>query len=104
MLELEDVEGTVIQERIIETIGKGKEANQLYKPRSGAMNKNMHRYSKELIEYIKEKAGYLLYFFGYVKTDDNPTGFFEFDTHSEENLKFNYGFKEFNQRNLKYVL
>jgi hypothetical protein len=43
------------------------------------MNKNMHRYSKELLDYIKTKAGDLLYFFGYVKTEDNPTGFFDFE-------------------------
>lgn len=97
MLEVEDIEGTVIQTRIQETIAKGKEASQLYKPRSGAMNKNAHRYSPELIEYIKEKAGDLLYFFGYVNFDENPTGFFNFDTHSEENLQKNYGFRQFNK-------
>jgi predicted deacetylase len=60
------------------------------------MNKNMHRYSKELLDYIKTKAGDLLYFFGYVKTEDNPTGFFDFEEQNEENLRLNYGFREFN--------
>lgn len=71
----------------------------IYKPRSGTMNKNAHRYSPELLNYIKEKAGDLLYFFGYVNIDayENPTGFFTYEFHCEENLKKYYGFREFNK-------
>jgi len=45
-----------------------------------------------LIEYIKSEAADLLYFFGYVKTESNPTGFFEFEEHTDENLRMLYGF------------
>ena len=68
------------------------------------MNKNTHRYTHEITQYIKEKAGDLLYFFGYVDLDDNPTGYFKFEKHSEENLKRHYGFVDFNKQTTKYVL
>ena len=68
------------------------------------MNKNLHRYSPELLDHIKEKAGYLLYFFGYVDLEDNPTGYFKYEKHKDEDLKQNYGFREFNNENIKFVL
>jgi len=39
---------------------------------------------------VQDTLGDQLYYFGYANVDDNPTGFFEYDEHTPENLaKFN---------------
>ena len=45
-----------------------------------------------------------MYYFGYTKVgDDNPTGFFEFESHSEANLAQFNKFKADNERALNTV-
>lgn len=52
---------------------------------------------------IQDKLGDTLYYFGYAKTDDNPTGFFEYETHNPEHLEKLYKFREDNEKSLNEV-
>ena len=47
ILNIDDIDGTVIEERITEVMGMGAAKNQTYKPRSGGTNRNMHNYLPE---------------------------------------------------------
>jgi hypothetical protein len=49
--------------------------------------------------------GHILYFFGYTNhpTEENPTAYFHFENHSEENLKHYMGFKEVCKASIKRV-
>lgn len=40
-------------------------------------------------ETLKEQ----LYYFGYVNVDQNPTGYFKFDSHSAEDLQNHYKYR-----------
>jgi hypothetical protein len=41
-----NIEGTFIEQRIMEAISAGKHGNTLYKPRSGGINKNLDKYTE----------------------------------------------------------
>jgi hypothetical protein len=100
ILDVEDLEGTNAMELLQRHAAKGKGASQVYqtKTTTGVANAHKHRYTQTQIDYIKLKLGHILYFFGYTNhpTQENPTEFFQFDTHTEENLKNFYGFKAVN--------
>ena len=90
--------GTVIEQRIEEVIAMGAKSTQVYKPKSNGSNKNLKHYTKEMIEYAKEKAGDLLHTFGYVDVDerlvsDNKnycrTPFFQIESTAEQLAFFN---------------
>ena len=77
-LEMESLEDTVAEKRIQDVLEKqGHNASVIYKPRSGGtVNRNLHRYTPELMDYIKQVAGDLIVYFGYASYEENPTGFF----------------------------
>jgi hypothetical protein len=91
ILDVEDLTDTNAMELLKRHAAKGKGASQVYQTKSttGVANAHAHRYTKEQIDYFKTKMGHILYFFGYTNhpTEENPTAFFHFDTHTEENLK-----------------
>ena len=62
--------GTVAERRIDEVLAMGTKSNQVYKPRQSGYNKNLIHYTPDMIEYVKEKAGDLLHFFGYADVDE----------------------------------
>jgi hypothetical protein len=67
----ENIDGTVIEQRIKETIATGK--NFLYKPRSagGGFHKHAHKVSDQMMEDLMERCEYYLHFFGYAKDESN---------------------------------
>lgn len=98
LLDLESLEGTNCQTLVKELAAKGKEATSSYKlvkTTTGVPNAHLHRYTPDQMDYIKQKLGHILYFFGYTNhpTETNVFDFFKFDNHSEENLSKYYGFK-----------
>lgn len=54
VLGMNSLKGTVIENRIMESLKRGDEANLVYRPSNITMNKNKHRYTPEMLEYIKE--------------------------------------------------
>lgn len=100
LLDVEDLSETNAMELLKAHAAKGKGASQVYqtKATTGIANAHKHRYTEAQIKYIMEKLGHILYYFGYTNhpTQENPTAFFNFDTHTEENLKNYYGFKQVN--------
>lgn len=66
VLGLESLEGTVIEQRIKEVLSLGKEATQVYKPRSGGINKNMAHYTEDQIQLQMSVNEEFLHYFGYV--------------------------------------
>lgn len=69
ILGLDSLEGTVIERRIDDVIAMGTKANQVYKPRSGTVNKNLDKYTDEMLLEVKDKMEELIHFFGYAKGD-----------------------------------
>ena len=47
ILGIDDLDGTVIEKRIDEVLALGSAASQVYKPRSGGVNKNLSNYNRE---------------------------------------------------------
>jgi hypothetical protein len=80
LLDVEDLEGTNANRRIDEFAAKGKEASQSYqtKTTTGVPNAHSKRYTPELLAYIKQELGHLLYFFGYTNhpVEENKTAYF----------------------------
>ncbi|CDW77353.1 fbox domain containing protein [Stylonychia lemnae] len=110
-LDLKSIKDTLIGQRINDVIkNQGHSASLIYQPRSSTggqasqktqVNKNLHRYSQVLLDYIKEQAADLLYFFGYVQIDkETPerTGFFNYKDHDPKLLAQSHGFKEWNKQ------
>ena len=82
----------------------GKEASQVYTPRSGGSNKNLKNYSQEQLDFQKKTNEDLLHVFGYVE-DGNPennTPYFDFEgkASAESIKKMNY-FKNMNEKAYK---
>ena len=107
MLDLNDLTGTNMERRIKQIEQMGSNATQTYqlKTTTGRFNASKDKYTEEQVAYIKEKLGKWLYFFGYAKHNDNPTGFFEFT--AEEHSKFEkdfYGFRATNEKALATVV
>ena len=65
------LEGTVIEQRIKDTISEGK--NFLYKPRSagGGFHKHEDKIRGEQMDAMMKKLQYYMHFFGYAK-DERP--------------------------------
>ena len=85
----------------------GKAGTQVYKPRSGGVNKNLMNYTKEQIQYQKDMNEELLHLFGYVEDgkEDNNTPFFDFEGKAkEENVKKIGAFKELNVKAMENSL
>lgn len=72
ILAKEDVDNSVIEERIKDVIARGK--NFLYKPRSagGGFHKHANKITKDQMDRLKDKLEYYLYLFGYAQNDDYP--------------------------------
>ena len=84
---MDDLSGTVIEQRIEDVLSLGASATQSYKPRNGGMNKNLGNYTKEQIEHVYEKSEKLLHFFGYVKNPahpDNNTPFYDYQNRASK--------------------
>lgn len=66
-----NIDGTVIEKRIRETISKGK--NYLYKPRSAGQgfHKHANKISEAKMADMMQKLEFYLHFFGYAK-DERP--------------------------------
>lgn len=79
----------------------GDKAASVYAKKSttGKFNAHIAKYSEEQVKAIRDMNIDFLYYFGYVKhpSEENPTGFFDFESHSKENLDKYYGFKKDNK-------
>ena len=108
LLDLDSLEGTNAETRIKEVVAMGSKATQTYnlKDTTGKFNINASRYTESQIEYMKEKIGDQLYFFGYSNhpEEEHNTAFFNFDEHKPENLAQFNGFRRVNEDGLKEVL
>jgi len=69
VLGLETIEGTVIERRIQDVMNMSAKAQQVYKPRSGGSNRNLDKYTKELLKLCYDKLEPLVHLFGYTKGD-----------------------------------
>ena len=63
----------------------------------------MSRVGKELLEKVKGMALESLFFFGYVKREDNPCGAFDVDEASPEIESLLNGFTSLNERSMAIV-
>ena len=93
LLDEQDLNGTTVERRIDQLISQGgNKSAQTYKLKSttGKFDQHRDQYSPDLEEFVKNTLGDTLYYLGYAKIGDNPTGFFDFEQHKPENLaKFN---------------
>ena len=73
ILNIDSLEGTVIEQRIKDVIAMGTKKSQAYKPRQGGTNRNAKNYLPEQIEFTKNYNEDLFHIFGYVKDEErNP--------------------------------
>ena len=98
----ESIEGTVLKKRLEQLV-----ANQggavVYKPKNVGYNKNLHKYSPEILEYIKQVLRPLLIYFGYVKVEgiENQYGFIDIGKLSGEEMEQYNGFMKNNAAAMK---
>ena len=95
LLEVKDLTGTNMERRIDQVVSKGKAAATTYrlKDTTGQFDQHLSKYSPELKQYVRDTLGDQLYYFGYANVEDNPTGFFEFEEHTESNLALHNKFR-----------
>ena len=84
-------------------LGSSAAATYKLKSTTGKFNVHLDKYSAEQRQFIRDTMGDKLYYFGYANVDENPTGFFEFDGHTEENLALHNKFRADNARALDEV-
>ena len=103
ILDIDDLDGTVIEQRIKDVMAMGAKKNTAYKPRQGGANRNAKNYLPEQVEFTKNYNEDLFHIFGYVKDDernaDSHTAFMDFEGRAKpENVaKTNY-YKTLNKR------
>jgi len=82
ILGMESTEGTVLEKRIQDVMNMSASKQQVYKPRSGSVNKNLEKYTKEMLEFVYKELEPIVHIFGYAKDDPNAnktnTEFFDF--------------------------
>lgn len=83
ILNMDDIEGSVVEQRITDVMGMGAKKNQTYKPRTGGTNRNMHNFLPEQLDYTKTTNEEIFHTFGYVKDDEripeNNTPFLDYE-------------------------
>ena len=66
---------------------------------------NQVKYTQEQLNIVKTELEELLYYFGYVKEEDNQFGFFDFEGKASQKSKDRYyGFKKANEKTMEWVL
>ena len=76
---MEDITGTVIERRIDDVIAMGSKANTVYKPRTEIkLNKNLHNYNPEQIQFTQDLNEELIHFLGYQADDTSTTPVFDY--------------------------
>jgi len=95
LLEKQGLAGSNVERRIEQVLQQGSAAAQTYKLKATTGKFDVHRkkYSPEQLAYIKETLVDQLYYFGYANVEENPTGFFEFSEHTQENLSLHNKFR-----------
>ena len=81
MLEVPDIKGTVIEQRVIDYCAKGTDTGAVYKLKvnpASNLSRNAHMFTPEQIEMFKENCRDYLYYYGYVDHPDNDTAFFNY--------------------------
>ena len=88
----------------------GRKATITYnlKETTGQLNIHENKYCPQLRQYVQENLSEMLYYYGYVKLDNqdcNPTGFFEFSEADQkpEHVAMNGKFRENSQKALDLV-
>lgn len=103
-----DLAGTNAERRVKEQIAKGANAIKTYDLKEGTLkfNSSGKRYTEEQTAYITEELKDCLYYFGYVKTKDDPdnfTGFFKYEEDSPEYLRQHKGYEAHRERTIDWV-
>lgn len=104
MLGQDSIKNTVIEQRIKEVLDTGSKGSLLYKPRvGGGVNKNIHNYTPDQLQYIKDQLEESIHFFGYAKHEGNPFGFFDYEGKAkEDNHRMFDEFKRLNEETTKW--
>lgn len=70
---------------------------QVYKPRSGTVNRNLDKYTKEMLQFVYDEIEPYAHMFGYTKGDPHAektnTEFFDYQgkaSHKSQDLKSHY--------------
>ena len=98
LLDVDSVEGTIVEQRIIELAEAGNEKNTVYdvKKDSKRFNKSSHMYTEEQMKLLMEELKDFNYYFGYADhtdKDDTMTTFLRYSDkdgsvgHDKELLK-----------------
>jgi hypothetical protein len=101
ILGMDDLTGTVIEQRIEDVLAMGAASTQVYKPRQGGSNKNLQNYTQEQLDYVYKHNEQLIHYFGYAADgkEDNVTPFFDFKGKADpENVKQQNGYLELNKK------
>lgn len=69
ILGVESIEGTVMERRIQDVMNMDASKQQVYKPRSGTVNRNLDKYTKEMLQYVYDELEPYVHMFGYTKGD-----------------------------------
>ena len=96
ILGVKDLTGTNAERRIDQVVAMGKKASISYnlKATTGQFNIQEKCYTPELRQHIQQELAESIYYFGYANVgSQNPTGFFEYETHTPENLALYNKFK-----------
>lgn len=106
ILNVESIEGTVIQKRIREVIGMGHEASVSYKPKGIGINKNADKFNEKLMAHVMKELEEFNYFFGYTNypEGENPVKIFDYKEHSAKGLEMLNGYQKASEEGLEFCV
>jgi len=111
LLDLDDLEGTNIQRRIIKACKKPESAGKVYEIKASTKigNSQAKRYTAAQVAHVKETNASHLHYFGYASAPEgfpeNTTSFVAFDSDRSQSLTDEYyGFRRENEKQIAKVL
>lgn len=58
-----------MEKRIQDVMNMDASKQQVYKPRSGTVNRNLDKYTKEMLQFVYDELEPYVHMFGYTKGD-----------------------------------
>ena len=90
ILDVDSIEGTIVEKRVLEKCSKGNAPKSTYKMKSTStsLSRNIGEYTDEQIDHMKVELREFLHFFGYTNHPEveHNTAFFEYNDQTEKDL------------------
>jgi hypothetical protein len=104
ILDVDSIEGTVVEKRIKEVVGRGAEAGIVFKPKSDIHNRHTAKFQVGHLKMMGTILADYIYTFGYVAhpEKENSYGFWKHEAHLAEKLELYEKFRDLNKEHSEW--